>query len=208
MCCSKCNQDKPIVNKKHNLCDDCNFMRLHDGKTKAEVYSERAQGKEKKVYTIKQSSSPIRSKKPVKQQTEKEKSRKTQLSQIKNEIEEEAIFDNRYYCWGCGKSGVALDKSHILSVKQRKDLELDKENINLFCRECHETWESNLIHRMLGLDSFEKDLRYIMKMDKNRYNGLIHQLNDFCTIELYQFEVPEKIIIKAQQLASIYDYLE
>lgn len=206
MSCSKCNQDKPIVNKKHNLCDDCNFMRLHNGQTKAEVYSERAKDKEPKVYRFKNTSSLKKKPKAIKQQTAKEKSRKEQLSQLKAEIEERAISNNEYYCWGCGKSGIPLDKSHILSVKQRKDLELDKDNINLFCRESHMDWESWDIVRMIKLLTFEKDLHYIQKKDKQTFNKILEAIEYWITHNDL-LNTDQDLLEKAKRIYSQSDYM-
>lgn len=206
MCCSKCEQDKPIVNKKYNLCDDCNFMRLHGGQSKAEVYSERAKDKEPKVYTFKSKSTPTSSSKPIKQQTTKEKNRKNALSQVKSEIEIEAMQDNRYFCWGCGHAKGGLDKSHILSVKQRKDLELDKDNINLFCRDCHVDWESGDIVRMIKLLTFTKDLEYIKSKDKGTYNKILDAI-EYWIIHDDKLETNEELFKKVQSIYLSNDYL-
>lgn len=173
--CSKCEKQKFIVNKKYNLCDDCNYYRLN-GKTKQEVYQERASQKPKKTYQIKKS--PLKNNSKVKIQTQKEKQVKNKLSQLKNQIREKAILENKYFCWGCGKGGVQLDCSHILSVGQRKDLELQEENINLFCRDCHSAWESNNVVKMSSLLTFKKDLDYIKEKDERRYNKLFSQIED------------------------------
>ena len=149
MNCSKCNKPKPIINKKHWLCMDCNFERLHKGVSRVEIYKERAKDRvEFKTPRI------VRTK--INQQTSKEKTIKKELSEIKKSIDQEAIENGTYFCQGCGKSNGLLDKSHILSVGQRKDLELDKENMNLFCRECHTNYESGNMEKMIILNSFEK----------------------------------------------------
>jgi hypothetical protein len=50
--CSGCNSDH-IQNKKYNLCGECVFKKSHGGKSKAEVYQERADKKPKKTYEFK-----------------------------------------------------------------------------------------------------------------------------------------------------------
>ena len=173
MNCKQCNKNKVIVNKKYHLCDDCNYYRLN-GKTKQQAYQERSLSKPKKTYKL--SISPLKNKVKVKQQTQKEKLVKTQLSQLKNNIREKAISNDMYFCWGCGRGGDQLDCSHILSVRQRKDLELEEVNINLFCRECHQNWESNDVVKMSSLLTFEKDLDYIKQKDKTRYNKIFSDI--------------------------------
>lgn len=181
-------------------------MRLHGGQSKAEVYSERAKDKEPKVYTFKSKSTPTSSSKPIKQQTTKEKNRKNALSQVKSEIEIEAMQDNRYFCWGCGHAKGGLDKSHILSVKQRKDLELDKDNINLFCRDCHVDWESGDIVRMIKLLTFTKDLEYIKSKDKGTYNKILDAI-EYWIIHDDKLETNEELFKKVQSIYLSNDYL-
>lgn len=115
---------------------------------------------------------------------DKEKNRKRELAKLKQEIRQEAWDENRYYCQGCGE-GKPLDCSHILSVAQRKDLECEKENINLFCRDCHNKWESGEDEKRRGLLTYEKDMEYIEKNRKvytppfdAKANKTIKQLND------------------------------
>lgn len=173
MSCSGCGLDKPIQNKKHNLCPDCVFRKNHGGKSKQEVYSERASQQPKKIYTFKRSS------KPIKQQKESEAEIKRQLSALKRDIEIEALQNDMYYCWGCGDTSNVLDKSHILSVKHRKDLELDRANINLYCRRCHIAWESWSIAQMVQLLTFEKDIEYIQVKDPIIYKKILILLEDY-----------------------------
>lgn len=215
--CNSCSLDKPIVNKKHNLCDDCNFLRLHNGQTKAQVYSDRKvekdQSKPFNWYDQKLPQSLL-TKKPlvtktktrIKQQTTQQKDRQQQLHVVKSEITVDAQQDGQYYCQGCGVSGVNLDCSHILSVKHRKDLELDKLNINLFCRICHIGWESNDIITMLRLNSFEKDLQYIKIHDVGRYNKLLDAINYFIVHEqIFDSHLDENK--KAYKISSENDFI-
>lgn len=96
----------------------------------------------------------------MKKQTPKQKIRQKLLSILKNEIRQDAWDNDKYFCQGCGLAGKPLDCSHILSVAQRKDLELDRDNINLFCRECHIKWESGEEEKQMELLTYEKDREY------------------------------------------------
>jgi 5-methylcytosine-specific restriction endonuclease McrA len=107
----------------------------------------------------------------------KEKKRKQELSKLKQEIRQEAWDREEYYCQGCGISGVKLDCSHILSVARRKDLELDKSNINLFCRDCHNHWESNNEERQKKLLTYDKDMAYIKSKEKIYKPPFDHEAN-------------------------------
>lgn len=204
--CKKCEKSVPIVNKKYWLCNECNFMRLNNGATRGEVYSERAKKREE-FKTPRKTNTKIKPKR-MKQQTSKERIVKGQLSELKQQIREEANSDNMYYCWGCGIGGEGLDCSHILSVGQRKDLELDKDNINLFCRGCHNNWESNDFKKMYKLLTFEKDLIYIREHDSKRYNQLISMMEEYCVDNFDQLlETNESIDVKRLEILLNYDYL-
>lgn len=102
---------------------------------------------------------------------------KRELIEVKKGIDQKAMDEDMYYCWGCGNGSTGLDHSHILGVGQRKDLELDPENMNLFDRTCHDAWESGDIMRMLDLNTFEKDLEYIEVNDDKRYWDIIEKIH-------------------------------
>lgn len=175
MSCNKCKQEKGIVNKKYNLCYECNFQRTHKGETLLEF-----QKRKQKEYQQKQLSKPgkkLVSKKPIKKQTAKESTIKSKLSILKNEIRLEAIQNGEYYCQGCG-SADSLDCSHILSVSLYKYLELVKENIQLLCRTCHMRWEGSYIWEMMELLCFESNLEIIKKYDEIAYNKLFNAWQD------------------------------
>lgn len=176
------------------LCQGCNHFRLH-GETIQETqqkqnakYIENAREKTKnrpisppKIYTIKQSSS-------------KNTTQKAKLSELKFSISEEALLNDEYYCKGCGHSNGGLDRSHILSVKQRPDLELDKDNIDLLCRTCHNHWESWDIFRMAALICFERYLKYIFSKDEETFFKI------FIKMEEVQFDEENKISTKIVNL--------
>lgn len=182
MTCKKCGENSPIVNKRHWLCNECNYKRLNNGVSRAEMYAKRA--KDRQEYKTPRKINAKHKPKPIRQQTSKEVSIKRELIELKKQVHQEAQDNEMYYCWGCGMGGVGLDSSHILSVGQRKDLELDKDNINLFCRECHMDWESNDPRKMIPLITFENDLLYIKKHDKKRYNDLIAMIDEY-SIEIF-----------------------
>lgn len=204
--CGKCGKNKPIVNRSKWLCDDCNFERLHNGMSRAQVYKDRASERvEAKVPRT------IRAKfKPIKQQTSNEAETKKKLHELKASIERKAIDNGVYHCWGCGRGGIVLDKSHILSVKQRKDLELDENNINLFCRDCHMNWESSVIEKMIVLNSFESDLLYIQKHDSKRYNKILLLIEEYSE-KMFDLIVDGTIDPKIKKLIEYfqkeYDYI-
>lgn len=163
--------NRVAINKKHKMCQECNYERMH-GKSQQEEYAERAALRPKKVYQLV-------SRTPIKQQTKKQSVRSKQLSELKSDIELEAVQNGTYYCEGCGKSYPGLDKSHTISVGQRKDLELRRDNIHLFCRSCHEDWESWSIPRMVILLTFESDLDFIYNEDFETFGRIMLKMMEW-----------------------------
>lgn len=164
--CKDCNKERYIVNKKYYLCDDCNYKRMHSGLSKQEVAQSKAP-KERKIkkYYIKPKKKEIKI--------------KSALSELKTYKELEAIHNDEYFCKGCGISYPGLDKSHILSVGQRKDMELIGDNIQLMCRKCHMDWESWNIERMIKLHCFKENLEFIRQYDQETYNKLCTKLEEY-----------------------------
>jgi 5-methylcytosine-specific restriction endonuclease McrA len=182
----------PSINKKYDLCDTHNYERLH-GRSKQEVYAERSASRPKKVYQFKTYAKP-------RQQTSKEAAVKEKLSAVKRDIELDAVLNGEYFCQGCGKSYPGLDKSHILSVKHFKHLELVKENINLFCRECHMAWEGWEVDRMAMLHSFEKDLHFIRTHSDEFYNKIVTKIKSYVKIG----DPENQAVIKMQKILKIF----
>lgn len=193
MACSNCDKDLPIVNKKYNLCPNCNSIRL-TGKSMAERQAESSSNYRQKYVTnfrkkvTEETDEEVekqffrrigKSSKPIKQQTTKEAGIKSQLSDLKKEIELEAVQNNEYYCKGCGKAHVGLDKSHILSIGQFKLYELLKENIQLMCRECHRIWESGTIEEQMNLHCFVDNLRFIFTKEPLVYQKFVTRIEEY-----------------------------
>ena len=185
--CNNCNKLKYIVNRKNMQCQDCNHFRLHNEtiqetqNRKSKQYQEKAKLKVPKVQTT-----PKKIYK-LKQSTSKQSLLNQKLSEVKNEIEMEAIQNDMYFCQGCGKGG-GLDKSHILSIRQRKDLELIKENIDLLCRDCHMDWESSDILKILKLDCLERYFEYIEREDSETLMKLVVKLDEFLMLASKDFD--------------------
>lgn len=193
MCCSNCGKPYKIVNVKYGLCDNCNYSRLHAGKSKSERQAESATAYRKKYLSkfrekitdetdevvLKYPNKSKGRKSPLRQQTKKEAGIKSALSVLKTSIELEAVQNNEYYCQGCGAAACGLDKSHILSVGQFKSLELVKENIQLMCRECHRIWESGTIEEQMQLYCFVQNLHFIYNYSIESFNKFITRIEEY-----------------------------
>lgn len=199
--CSSCNTPQYLVNRTKKLCYRCNHFRIH-GESVEETQNRqqrewrlRSEEKQKnkaptppKIYTIKQT-------------TSKTAKKDSELSKLKFSISEEALMDGTYYCKGCGHSGQGLDRSHILSEKQRPDLALEEENIDLLCRECHMKWESWNIIKMLSLICFEKYLKYIYGKDKETFYKIFIKVE---IVACQDIEAEEDLYDKACSVVECY----
>jgi len=101
------------------------------------------------------------------------------MSAIKRAAKIKHFDDTGNICEGCGKPHSGLDYSHILSVGQRKDLELEKDNKNLLCRTCHQTWESWNVEKMFKLNCIYNNLEYIRAMDEQTFWKIYFKCIDF-----------------------------
>lgn len=145
--CSRCGSEY-VVNKTHVLCDDCNQVRLH-GMTRYERMA-------------------LKSSRPA-DVSERQRVISSKLKEVKSKISLDRENDGTYACDGCGSSLGHLDRSHILSVKHRPDLQLDPRNINLLCRNCHIKWESWDPVKMTSLICFTGNMEYMRRMDQQRF---------------------------------------
>jgi len=112
--CKKCNYPKYIVNKTYGLCDDCNYARLHKGKTKYQVANEKQRSK------------------PVKQ------SNKTGELEMFWQIWEE----REHICVHCKKKLYEFNVWYFAHKKPKSthpELRLVKENVDIQCSDCHFT---------------------------------------------------------------------
>lgn len=154
---------------------------------------------------LKGSKTPVFEKKPpqksIKQVSEKQKQINEQLKKIKDEVTEYAINTNSHYCVGCGITALTLDRSHILSVKHRPDLQLCKSNIQLLCRKCHVIHESNNIEKMINLNCISETFEYIYKNDSERFQKLFHKLLDY--YEKVKYPSVLKLITKIENFEQI-----
>lgn len=189
---------RPVINKKHSLCLECNSIRLHDksqqerniesqqkyqqnyiNRFKAKVAKESDQFIERDFqFSLKKKS------KFIQQQTLKEAGIKSRLSKLKKEIEMDAVLNNEYFCKGCGKAYCGLDCSHILSVGMYKQFELEKKNIQLLCRHCHEIWEGRDVIDMIKLNCYWENLTIIYELEPQAFFKEITKLEEYIKWQL------------------------
>lgn len=103
---------------------------------------------------------------------------KNDLRELKNNAKKEWADKTDGKCQGCLKNKGFLDYSHILSVGQRKDLELDPNNKNLLCRSCHQDWESWNPEKMFNLACIDYNLKYVRENDESSFWRLYFKCSD------------------------------
>lgn len=115
--CKECGNYRYIVNKTRCLCDDCNYKRLHKGKSRFEVRAER------------------------------NKVRKPKFRPATGELAlfKEIWAERAHVCTHCGEKLPEPLKpiyfSHIKSKGAFPELRLEKTNIELTCPTCHQKYE-------------------------------------------------------------------
>lgn len=110
-----------IVNKRYNLCYECNFKRLHKGLSSFE-------------YKL------LKQKENIKKRTKKKnKGEKELFLEIWNE---KAHYCENKKCnkW-LGHEPKAIFFSHRKPKSIYPELRLDKNNIDLLCQDCHWVWD-------------------------------------------------------------------
>ena len=127
--------DNPyIANKTYCLCDSCNYKRLHDGKSRLEVY--------------------LSEKLPLVKLRQKESLRKRKLVLDKDAEFYKICFDTKIQrCEECGEvlpmefkdqrgNLIAIYRySHILTKGAYPEHRHDLNNINILCLKHHKQWE-------------------------------------------------------------------
>lgn len=166
-----------IYNKKYGLCELHNWLRVHKGKTEKDFYNRYVYGQNKKLIiniNKKDNSDYFLKKTKLKNFSNKNLINYNKKKKSYNEID----LEREQICEGCGNN-LFLSRSHLISVKERKDLEDDKNNIRIYCMQrkdgskgCHQRWESNLENKKTLLD-FEENMEYIKKMDIKIYNKIL-----------------------------------
>jgi len=159
-----------IVNNTYNLCDACNYYRLH-GKTRFEVAREKESTKPRKIYYLKRS--PVRSTKRTKEKRveilSKDRELYLYIFNTKLPICEECsnklpdVFEDKngdIFCIG--------QYSHILGKGAYPEFRHNKLNMNRLCYHCHDKWEFGAKE---GMKIYEGNQVLIEKM-KDDYNNL------------------------------------
>jgi hypothetical protein len=170
--CSKCGNQTYLTNRTYKLCENCNCIRMHG----VGIFEWNSCKKTDYINKQKEKNKDVK-KERIPYFSFKGESTYKKLLAVKKEVRLEAIANDTYFCKGCGRGDIALDCSHIIAVSQRPDLQLDKDNINLFCRFCHDVWGSGDIVKMLKINSFKKDVEYILMNDNQRFETIMHKLH-------------------------------
>lgn len=178
--CSKCDcgSKRPIVNKRHYLCQQKNHERLH-GETQFET--------RKKNYKPIASKTPIKIKKTrINNKSQKGKEINDAYIEIIKEIDQE----REMVCDGCGRhqgGEIRLSHSHIISRQEchnigKPELIYDKRNIQLHCmtfgnhKGCHEIWEGPQKHLLLD---FDQNMKFIKSIDQTLYRQKLNKIKAY-----------------------------
>ena len=120
--CSGCQNDTFIQNKKHNLCGECVFKKSHGGKSKQEVYNERAIQKTVKKFDIQPLK--ISPSNPTGEQIEEFKKEWNKYSKTQTKIIDSFNEINEPQQFGVRMEG---DKLHSVSIISNSSFHIDEE---------------------------------------------------------------------------------
>ena len=168
--CSGCEKEGIyIVNRKHNMCQKCNSVRLNG-----------TDAIHKKMERQKESLSKVKGGSKIRQKSSKQLTKDKSYHNVKMGLIEEAIADGTYYCRGCGNTH-SLSLSHLIRRSRRGDLVDVKENMTFHClvrgdgsQGCHDRWES--ISEMTDLKDFDENMSIVLRLDPELYWILVHKL--------------------------------
>ena len=170
--CSGCETENIyIVNRKHNLCQKCNYIRLHG-----------SDALEKKQKKYQDSLGKVKNSSKLKQKSSKQNEIDKTYKQVCIKLIEEAKEQGTYFCRGCGNPN-SLSCSHLVRRSRDRSLVATKENITFHClvrqdgsRGCHDRWET--ISEMSELDDFDENMTMVRRLDPELYFILIGKMRD------------------------------
>jgi len=99
--------------------------------------------------------------------SDKKKARERELSKLRQQRKQQVK-----HCESCGKTGVWLTYSHILSVKQYPEYEHDQDNALLECLECHHLYEHGSLAEKMKQPSWPRKLRFILQKEPAYWNKM------------------------------------
>ena len=170
--CKGCEQYRPIVNRKHHLCQECNTRRLNPNGSK--------------IYTLKRTplkpnTTPLkRSTKPIAQRSKKSV-RTLKLDEETYElVYRQHMNDGSYQCENCdmpldprfrdeeGRIVQRFRYSHILSKGAYPMHRHNPLNFNFLCFNCHQLWEFGGEKGRRSMRIFMKNVNIIMILHKSQ----------------------------------------
>jgi len=182
--CKKCNNSKPIINRTHWLCHDCNQVRLNGDNWK--------QGKIKRYKPLKQSNgvsiltkqrkSIVAAKNKPKQAiayfcSDGTKVTQSQIDSRRSKAYRETYPSQIQICRGCGDQ--AQGSAHIIPQSRCKQIhksELIWSNENFFpgCHKCNAAIENPKGQEWKNLNNINECLEVMKKYDIELYNKFIN----------------------------------
>jgi DNA-directed RNA polymerase subunit M/transcription elongation factor TFIIS len=170
----------PARSKRLAVCPNCDHLDrkgeslvdMRKRKAKEALLASQLRAKEKqRLNPAKPTKLPRFSEKGAKQARE--------VAAAKKKVSEDAADGGEFIrCEGCRAYFKGLDRSHKIPLAHSGVLASDPNNLRLFCRQCHDRWESNNAEEMIKLHCFEEDMHYLLDMDPERFWKRFHKLTD------------------------------
>lgn len=149
-----------VVNKKYGLCIQCNYKRLHGGKTKAQVIADRLA----KAFLpatgtpVERPTTTMYRQKPIKQRSTKQERINRAIAAVYAKMD----ATQPMICLCCGDPRVT--HSHILPRSQYKTFAANPRNIVYQCVTHHDIWEHGPLEAVEQLGNFNTILDRIEEL--------------------------------------------
>jgi hypothetical protein len=200
--CCKCGNNRPIVNRKYMVCNECNYER-RNGRKREDVYFERAKLKlenkpqkkiiNKAIVKNKENINQLKKKFSIKKISSKKKYRCSDGSIVSEitikrkyaEVCDKIDTTREPVCQGSNRGDVPLSHSHTISRARCKEIgktELiwDPNNIELEGFEeptsnptkSHNIWEVGSWDKKSNLLNFNRKLKIIKREDPEQYRKI------------------------------------
>jgi len=170
----------PAKSKREARCPNCEHIKKHGESIFAEKNRKQNEQRMKwqKKAIDKQRLKPPQPRPKIAAMSEKGKIAARKVSEMKAEAKTEAADGNYVQCKGCKRHFQTIDASHKVPLSQSLALAANPENITLLCRDCHLKWENGTVPKLIELDCFVDDMRYLFDADPERFWKIFYRCLD------------------------------
>lgn len=170
----------PAKSKREICCPNCVHIEKHGESIFAAKKRKEIEQRMKwqKNAAEKQMLNPPTLRQKIAVMSEKGKAAAKKVSKMKADAKSEALEGGCVQCKGCNRYFKTIDASHKVPLSQSLALAANPENITLLCRDCHLKWENGTVPKLIELDCFVDDMRYLFDADPERFWKIFYRCLD------------------------------